>query len=452
MSAMKAPWRAALIAGACAGLWLLWRLTALEDAEWALWRHYSPATTLINIALSALILAGAYVLYALDDAAERIGRVALIGGSLICAVGALELPVLLTSYDYSAILHTRANDTWLQLAMGVNRPDPELLHVHKPHTRYQGTVRGNLVQFGIPNPAAYQVDVAYDGNGFRNDRDYTRAEIVAIGDSFVEGAEMPRGETAAAQIARVLGVDVVNLGQSSYGPQQELVVLKRYGLPLRPSVVIWFFFGGNDLGDVDEYERRRSRLGELTAPQAMPDRLFTRNAIIALARLTTGTRRTVSPTARLHAAEFTRADGTTQTIYVEANEGPWEQRQWDAAAAALSSAQAAVHQSGAELLVVYIPRKLRVYRGFLRAEPGAYALSWKDNNLPDALGDWCRDRGIAYLDSTGPLRSAVATGESVYLPDDVHWNAAGHRVVAHAVSERVRHMRGLPEAELQGVE
>jgi lysophospholipase L1-like esterase len=37
-----------------------------------------------------------------------------------------------------------------------------------------------------------------------------------------------------------------------------------------------------------------------------------------------------------------------------------------------------------------------------------------------------------------PLRQAVAAGESVYLPDDVHWNAAGHRVVAAAVAERLR--------------
>ena len=95
MSPAKAAWRAALVAGACVSLWLLWRLTALEDAEWALWRHYSPMAALVNLALSSLILAGTYVLSALDDARERIARVALVGGSLMFAVGALEMPVLL---------------------------------------------------------------------------------------------------------------------------------------------------------------------------------------------------------------------------------------------------------------------------------------------------------------------------------------------------------------------
>jgi lysophospholipase L1-like esterase len=42
------------------------------------------------------------------------------------------------------------------------------------------------------------------------------------------------------------------------------------------------------------------------------------------------------------------------------------------------------------------------------------------------------------------LRKAVGAGESVYLPDDVHWNAAGHRVVAAAVAERLRQIVKFP--------
>ena len=52
----------------------------------------------------------------------------------------------------------------------------------------------------------------------------------------------------------------------------------------------------------------------------------------------------------------------------------------------------------------------------------------------------CRQHGVAFLDSTVPLRDAVAAGESVYLPDDVHWNAAGHRVVAAAVAAHLQQM------------
>ena len=52
---------------------------------------------------------------------------------------------------------------------------------------------------------------------------------------------------------------------------------------------------------------------------------------------------------------------------------------------------------------------------------------------------------IAFLDATVPLRRAVAAGTSVYLPDDVHWNPAGHRVVAAAVADSL-HQMGTPPA------
>ena len=39
----------------------------------------------------------------------------------------------------------------------------------------------------------------------------------------------------------------------------------------------------------------------------------------------------------------------------------------------------------------------------------------------------------------------LAGGESVYLPDDVHWKATGHRVVAAAVAARIQQM-GEPAA------
>jgi lysophospholipase L1-like esterase len=106
----------------------------------------------------------------------------------------------------------------------------------------------------------------------------------------------------------------------------------------------------------------------------------------------------------------------------------------------LTSAKELSTSIGADLFVVYIPRKLRVYQGYLRAAPGAFANRWTPNNLPEVVAEFCRGQSIAFLDATVPLRRAVAAGESVYLTDDVHWNPAGHRVVAAAVAERIHQM------------
>ena len=52
-------------------------------------------------------------------------------------------------------------------------------------------------------------------------------------------------------IAKSSGLTSVNLGRGAYGPQQELIVLKRYGLAYQPRVVVWQLFEGNDLTDAN---------------------------------------------------------------------------------------------------------------------------------------------------------------------------------------------------------
>ncbi len=434
-------WKWAVSLVLLTALVLLWTLTAFDDEEWALWRHYSSATAILNVVASAIILATGYVLIASGTLAARLARVAAVFLSAGVTLALLELPAVVARHDYGQTFGTRANDTWLQLANGINRRDDELIHVHQPHSKYHGTVSGNLVWLGIPRPARYVVDVAYDRNGFRNDQDFTQAGVVAIGDSFVEAAETAKPQTIVDEIGRRLNTTAVNLGQSGYGPQQELVVLKRYGAPLAPKTVVWFVFGGNDLTDVDAYEWRRAHLDEFLTPPPLATRLFSRNALTALARVTTSTRQTISTTARRHEVIFRRPDGTEEVLYLDAHEGPWEPHQWEVLSGTLASAQEVSAGIGADLLVVFIPRKLRVYQGHLReAVPDSFARKWEPNNLPEVLGQFCESRGIAFLDSTGPLRSAVAGGESVYLPDDVHWNPAGHRVVAAAVADRIQQM------------
>jgi len=99
----------------------------------------------------------------------------------------------------------------------------------------------------------FRWDVRYDHNGFRNQTDLKSADIVVIGDSFVEGLTVSDAQLVTSLLAHLQGKVVANLGQSTYGPQQELIVLKRYGLPLRPRTVVWMFFEGNDLADVITY-------------------------------------------------------------------------------------------------------------------------------------------------------------------------------------------------------
>jgi lysophospholipase L1-like esterase len=428
--------------GSAATIGLLWWLTAGEDRDTALWRHYTGPVAALNLGATALVVAVAYVAAGTRDCRRvRCFRAILVGGSALVGLMILEVPAVF-GHDYRQTLGTSENDEWLQIAMGFNRYDPELLHVHQPHSQFKGVVAGNLVwRLGIPAPQMYPVDIRYDKNGFRNDEDLVRADVAALGDSFVEAAEVPLAQTVSARLAVRLEAVVANLGQSGYGPQQELVVLERYGIPLSPKLVVWFLFGGNDLGDSEGYEKSRQLYEAALAPAPWFARSFERNALKALARLTTVPRSEPTPVARRHAARFTAATGT-EVLYFDAPEGPWRPGQLEVVCDTLLRAREVTRQMGADFLLVYVPRKLRVYKGFVELDADSVAHGWPLNRLPDVLREWSQEQELDFLDSTVALRAAVASGRSVYLPDDVHWNPAGHDVVAAAIADYVRKKHG----------
>ena len=120
---------------------------------------------------------------------------------------------------------------------------------------------------------------------FENDRNVERASIVLIGDSFLEAGIVAQDATVSSLLEDRLRVPVSNLGMTMYGPQQELAALRRYGLPLRPQVVLWFLFEGNDFRDAVRYERRRSSVKSLLEERAgFPERSLLNNAGAILMR------------------------------------------------------------------------------------------------------------------------------------------------------------------------
>ena len=76
-----------------------------------------------------------------------------------------------------------------------------------------------------------------------------QAEIVAVGDSFAQGACVASDKNGVA-LLRAKYPDSINLAASGSGPLTELAALKEYGAHYQPKVVLWFYFEANDLGDL----------------------------------------------------------------------------------------------------------------------------------------------------------------------------------------------------------
>lgn len=80
-----------------------------------------------------------------------------------------------------------------------------------------------------------------------------RADIVLVGDSFVHGACVQKGEDVVSHLRRRFpDQKIVNLGYGGYGPISKLGSLEEFAKRLRPKHVVWVFFSGNDLTDLKD--------------------------------------------------------------------------------------------------------------------------------------------------------------------------------------------------------
>ncbi len=93
-----------------------------------------------------------------------------------------------------------------------------------------------------------------DRYGFNNDDEANDrpVEVVIVGDSFAQGRSVARGADPAGALRRA-GVAAITTGMAGNGPLLELGALTEYAAPRHPAWVVWLYFSGNDLFNL-EYE------------------------------------------------------------------------------------------------------------------------------------------------------------------------------------------------------
>jgi len=91
-------------------------------------------------------------------------------------------------------------------------------------------------EFGFNNPS---------GSFYNND-----IQIVGIGDSFTSGYCLPDSSSFISLIRKEYP-KTINLGVTATGPLHQLAILKEYATILKPKVILWNFFEGNDLQELN---------------------------------------------------------------------------------------------------------------------------------------------------------------------------------------------------------
>ncbi len=360
--------------------------------------------------------------------------------AVVAAIALVEAPALLGRIDYRDVFRTPTS-AWRRPH---HRPDPDLIYVREPHSRDRGQFVGSeLLRVTGASPwAIYSFDVRRDKDGFRNPTDLTSADVVVVGDSFVEGLHVRDSELMTSRLASMTGLSVANLGRSGDGPQQERIILERFGLPLKPKVCVWLYYEGNDLEDVAEYESNRRVVGAIKArgeSRAVYERSFVRNALMYARRSWIAPEKP-SPASQFSGTFASRDRGPLPLLFAseDYHRGSLsDPSRLENAARAIAEAGEICERRGMRFVVAFVPTKWRVYGDLCRFANGSPCPSWELDDQPRRVRSAVAaiSREVAFVDLTPGFRSEASRGELLYLPDDTHWTAAGHSSAASAIAD-----------------
>ncbi len=248
---------------------------------------------------------------------------------------------------------------------------------------------------------------------------------VALGDSFTFGVGVDAEDAWPEQLSRLAGRNFANLAVPGYGPPQYTEILKRYGIPLRPKIVL-YAVSQNDLRDSAVFARWKQEGGPYRSEPGETHFLGTNGFLARHSRLYQ-----VILVPRIDPI-FLEADKETLIFSQERLARPQPKLGWEVAQRAILSAQLITEQEGATFVLLLLPSKEQTYRHLLRAE-----LNRPDENDLDKVNRlvWqlCEKDNLRCLDLTPRFMDRARDGEQLYFRVDGHWNSEGHRLAARTI-------------------
>ena len=314
----------------------------------------------------------------------------------------------------------------------------------------------------------YENFITINSAGMR-DREYPLAKppgkrrVAVLGDSFTAGLGVKDAEVFTEVLEGTLGekTEVLNFGINGFGPTQEYLLLKDRVLPYHPDLVLMVFYIGNDFDDttnlsawIDGYERPRAVLDKT-------GRVVFTNIPVPKTSRPRNQRQGTCSLPRSHLIDFfdriihQRRD--KYALDVLPPEVRLCRKDTDPAVAAalpllrgiLREADSRCRRHGSRFALVLAPTVAQIYEQiYWERIKKVYQLRDEDFDLfhPNKLlSGLAVELGIPVLDLTPELRAAAARGTELYYYKNRHWNAAGHRTVALAISAWLKRNKLLTE-------
>ncbi len=193
-------------------------------------------------------------------------------------------------------------------------------------------------------------------------------------------------------------------------------------------MVVWAFFEGNDLSNVEEYPGKAARVaGQHALWQDFWFRSLSRNLLALYFRL----QNECVPNARIqeYRAEFRDENNSSSPVFFAPSEVvSYPEETVREVQSYLREAYELCRDRHIRFMVVFVPEKYRVYHDLSNVRLSTDELrSWTVHDLPRLLRRLLADLSpdIEYIDLTPALKAESRKGIATYLPDDTHWTADG---------------------------
>ncbi|HHT9119422.1 MAG TPA: SGNH/GDSL hydrolase family protein [Candidatus Hypogeohydataceae bacterium YC41] len=290
------------------------------------------------------------------------------------------------------------------------------------------------------------VTLGFTDIGFRDDGINSECFAVAIGDSFTEG--FIDGENVWVELLeKKTGLDFVNMGVGGYCPIQEVRMLKKYGTPLRPKLVLWAFFQN----DISESYRVNKRLREQAEGKGQGvENWLIQHSLACQAlqyigqkinKVQRGGYSSRRPYKDDHLSFFFDMGYAKEEFMSNLQEG------WKLTRESLLEAKAICQNIKAKFVIILIPCKEQSYwhivKGLIKDSE-----NYDIDQLNTLMKNFCEEQGITCLDLTPAFQEHAKKGEQLYYTEDGHWNKEGNHLAAEAILDFLKQQGLLPQGNL----
>jgi len=322
-------------------------------------------------------------------------------------------------------------------------------------------MRGKIVPLSPEqDQVVAHVHMITDANGFRNSPpEKDTYSMVALGDSFTRASGV--ASPWPQKLAEYTESDVLNLGDVGFGPQDELKVLRQYGLQKQPKWVILAYFEGNDLYDAASYEEANPfilfRLGRYILNQSIE--AWNQSGTVEAPMVAQDYPYPITIT--IDHTEIEMAFFSYYVSWLTANREAIESSQnYRLVSETILQMRKLSEAAGTRFLLVYVPSKEHVYLPYVtdadvrasvfsdvptieldeagslqftteKATPELTTQHIDDQAL--LMADFAAEHDIQYLDLTPIFQEEASTGAVLYYGYDTHWNQMGHNLAAQAI-------------------